>query len=95
MKQFLANIDILVDGPYIQGLDNNEKWRGSSNQDILFLSDRYKNFEWVKGEIGREQEYHVREDGKYLKIGIPRSKSKQRGGPQKLDSGLGVKPGLN
>lgn len=39
-KQFLNHIDVLIDGPYIQSLrDINLKFRGSSNQRILYLKN--------------------------------------------------------
>ena len=42
VKRLLAQVDILVDGPFIQELaDPNLRWRGSSNQKVWFLTDRY------------------------------------------------------
>ena len=42
VQDLLAQIDILVDGPFIQALSiGNLLWRGSSNQQIIFLTDRY------------------------------------------------------
>jgi anaerobic ribonucleoside-triphosphate reductase activating protein len=39
---FLKTVDILIDGPFIQGLQgNNLPLRGSSNQNLNFLTDRY------------------------------------------------------
>ena len=39
----LAQIDILVDGPYERDLpDNKRRWVGSTNQRIHFLTDRYR-----------------------------------------------------
>lgn len=41
-KSLLKQIDILVDGPFIQHLaDRHLLWRGSHNQKIRFLTDRY------------------------------------------------------
>ena len=37
----LEHIDILVDGPYIHELNGGHKWRGSSNQRIFALNDKY------------------------------------------------------
>jgi len=36
-------IDVLVDGRYVDDLNNNEVWKGSSNQRIILLTNRYKN----------------------------------------------------
>ncbi len=42
VSTLLGQIDILVDGPFIQRLaDPGLIWRGSRNQRILFLTDRY------------------------------------------------------
>jgi anaerobic ribonucleoside-triphosphate reductase activating protein len=39
----LAHTDILVDGPYVRELpDTTRRWIGSTNQQIHFLSDRYR-----------------------------------------------------
>jgi anaerobic ribonucleoside-triphosphate reductase activating protein len=46
----LAFTDILVDGPYIRELpDNERRWIGSQNQRIHFLTDRYRfDEQWRK-----------------------------------------------
>lgn len=42
-EEFLGEIDLLVDGPYIQSLHTNERrWIGSTNQRTHFLTDRYQ-----------------------------------------------------
>lgn len=39
---FLADVDILVDGPFMpDAYDESLPWRGSANQSMLLLSDRY------------------------------------------------------
>jgi anaerobic ribonucleoside-triphosphate reductase activating protein len=39
----LSQTDILVDGPYVRELpDRQRRWIGSTNQQIHFLSDRYR-----------------------------------------------------
>lgn len=43
VKRLLDNIDILVDGPFIQDeYDDVRDWVGSKNQKVLLLSDRYE-----------------------------------------------------
>ncbi|HTK73775.1 MAG TPA: 4Fe-4S single cluster domain-containing protein [Gemmataceae bacterium] len=43
VAELLANMDILVDGPYIRELpDTRRRWIGSTNQRIHFLTDRYR-----------------------------------------------------
>jgi len=42
VKRLLTQVDILVDGPFIRELaDPKLRWRGSSNQKVWFLTDRY------------------------------------------------------
>lgn len=41
-RRLLGAIDILIDGPFIQELaDSSLLWRGSSNQQVRFLTNRY------------------------------------------------------
>lgn len=43
VAELLRRIDILVDGPYIRELPETERrWIGSSNQQVHFLTDRYR-----------------------------------------------------
>lgn len=44
VSELLSLLDILVDGPYEQDKHCDLLWRGSSNQAVRFLSDRY--LEW-------------------------------------------------
>lgn len=38
----LSNIDLLVDGPFVESLlDEERNWIGSTNQELHFLTDRY------------------------------------------------------
>jgi anaerobic ribonucleoside-triphosphate reductase activating protein len=40
-KALLSRLDLLIDGAYIAGQHKSLLWRGSANQNILQLSDRY------------------------------------------------------
>jgi len=41
--ELLANVDILVDGPFVPAAyDPTLPWRGSANQSLLLLTDRYR-----------------------------------------------------
>ena len=69
-RKLLNKIDLLIDGPYIQELDDGKSLRGSSNQRLFFLTDRYREYEGEYGTSGRENEtfYH----GLFIhEIGIP------------------------
>jgi anaerobic ribonucleoside-triphosphate reductase activating protein len=43
IERFLASVDILIDGPFVQAKAANLLWRGSRNQRIHFLSDTYRH----------------------------------------------------
>jgi len=43
-KEILQVTDTLIDGPYIQELDDGKPFRGSSNQKIHLLTERYADF---------------------------------------------------
>ncbi len=75
-KKLLSKIDLLVDGPYIRNLDDGKSLRGSSNQRIIPLTDRYKDHlaEYGTGKRITESFFHgiiVHE------IGIPDNKLKR------------------
>ncbi len=61
VEALLATLDLLIDGPYIEALDDNGGWRGSSNQRAFCLTERYRDA--VKKEFGvkgtRRQQIHI------------------------------------
>jgi anaerobic ribonucleoside-triphosphate reductase activating protein len=64
----LTLIDVLVDGPFIQNLNNGTTFAGSSNQRILSLSQRP-----IPGDQVwpiRKMELHIR-NGMILTVGVP------------------------
>lgn len=72
-KMLLSKIDLLIDGPYIQELDDGGSLRGSSNQRVISLTDRYKENLKEYGSSMRKREFfyhgmHIHE------IGIPYNK---------------------
>lgn len=72
MQAVLSLTDILVDGPYVRELDHGEMWRGSANQRILFLTDRYrKEYQWVVNTKNRDICIHYDDNGNYVILGIP------------------------
>ena len=42
-QRILGRCDLLVDGEYIRDLDDSLPYRGSSNQRLIFLTERYKD----------------------------------------------------
>lgn len=39
----LARVDLLIDGPYVESLHADLLWRGSGNQRLIALTDRYRD----------------------------------------------------
>lgn len=72
VNRLLSQTDILIDGRYIQELDDGLPYRGSSNQRILLLSDRYKSIyeEYYLEATKRNIEILVKGDNIYL-TGVP------------------------
>ncbi|MCI8306749.1 MAG: radical SAM protein [Lachnospiraceae bacterium] len=72
VRRLLACTDILIDGRYVKSLDDGKAYRGSSNQRIIQLSDRYKDvFETYYFENNKRNiEIDVEEKNVYL-VGVP------------------------
>ncbi len=68
IQRFLFEIDILIDGQYIASQDDQQGLRGSSNQRIIHLSERMKDFDFETSS--RKVEIHV-EDGELFFVGLP------------------------
>lgn len=73
-SKLLSLSDILIDGEYIEELASDLLWRGSSNQKIYFLTDRYQHLEPLKHHRGRYLEFDVTQEGELIMIGIPSPK---------------------
>lgn len=69
IKGLLSVIDVLVDGPYIDRLNDNKGWRGSSNQAVHFLTGRYEDRAMEFEGRRRDVEVHLRGDH-YLLVGV-------------------------
>ena len=69
--KFVLNfVDVLIDGEYIDGLNDNKGLRGSSNQVIHFLSSRLLPYKELLEEGKRKRELHVINETELLTIGI-------------------------
>ncbi|MFW6333421.1 MAG: 4Fe-4S single cluster domain-containing protein [Thermodesulfobacteriota bacterium] len=67
----LGQIDLLIDGPYLEPLNDGLSLRGSANQRIHCLTDRYTEpANRLYGRPGRDVELHYLSDGPFL-AGIP------------------------
>lgn len=71
VANFLKKIDLLIDGPYVEELDQNQMAVGSANQRIIHLTDRYRDMaEEYYGKSGRCVEIRIF-DGKGMLVGVP------------------------
>ena len=71
-NEFCEYIDILIDGEYIEELDHGEELRGSSNQKIHFLSNKYKKAVLKLEESQkREIQFDILGNNELFMIGIP------------------------
>lgn len=69
MLDFLNHIDVLIDGPYIQELNDGRGLRGSSNQRVHFLTGRMKEFDFENEP--RRGEIRIQEDMSLVYVGVP------------------------
>lgn len=74
----LSFTDLLIDGPYIRELDDGLSLRGSSNQRVLPLTERYKDHLDEYGTLSRQTEVFVHHDNVNI-VGIPNMRSEQKG----------------
>ena len=72
VQAFLSEIDLLIDGPYIDAENHNEPYRGSGNQKIILLTDRLKAeaAEYYGTAKGRRIEIQAHTDSTMM-IGVP------------------------
>ena len=78
-SRLLPLLDILVDGPYRHELNDGSLWKGSSNQTIHFLSDRYSSMtDQIRNRKGRPLEIQVTADMKLDLTGIPPADFRQK-----------------
>ena len=69
-RSLLERTDLLIDGPYLQALDDGRSLRGSSNQRTICLTERYRQDLDLYGREGRERQ--IFPHGAYDNIvGIP------------------------
>ena len=66
----LGQVDVLIDGPYIESLNNGRGLRGSTNQVVHRLTERGRRLAYDFENAPRQMEIHVG-NGQYLAVGIP------------------------
>lgn len=69
VKKFINYIDILIDGRYEKEKAANLPWRGSANQKVYFLTDRYKSYESFVNQNISEVEFITSNKG-FIMTGI-------------------------
>lgn len=70
IDRILGTIDVLIDGLYISGLNDNKGWRGSANQVVHFLTSRHIREVSLFTEGKRDVEIHLGEESA-LMVGVP------------------------
>ena len=63
--------DLIIDGEYVEELNDDRSLRGSSNQNVICVTDRYRNIaDTYYGQFGRKVEFRL-VDNVISMIGIP------------------------
>ena len=68
VPELLAEVDVLIDGPYIQALNDSIGLRGSSNQRVIHLTSRLKGYDFETQT--RRVEITIN-DGEIGLVGVP------------------------
>ncbi len=68
IDDLLEQVDVLIDGPYIEQLNDNRGLRGSTNQQIYYLTERLKGLDLQSAP--RAAEVRI-EDGAAMLVGVP------------------------
>ncbi len=71
VQDLLDQLDVLIDGPYIEKLNDNQGLRGSSNQRIHYLTERLKGVDFENGP--RKTEILL-SGGEAMLVGVPPQK---------------------
>ena len=72
--EVLEYTDVLIDGPYVESLNDNMGIRGSSNQQVRRLSSRLDDYIREMEAGDRKIQYELNRDGMLSKIGVPSKK---------------------
>lgn len=70
-QALLAELDILIDGPYRREYAADLLWRGSSNQRVHFLTNRYRHWQTRVDEVGVGVEIRFDDHERLSWIGVP------------------------
>lgn len=72
-RALLERIDLLIDGPYVEEQHSDLLWRGSTNQRLILLSERYRALEpgWREADHSAGLEIIARPGGSVTIAGVP------------------------
>lgn len=70
-NNLLKKIDLLIDGVYSENLQDDLLWRGSNNQRLLLLSDRYREFLQSQSDLSAGLEFFLNGTGEVGFSGVP------------------------
>lgn len=70
-ERVLGYVDLLIDGEYVDALNDDRGLRGSSNQRMFFLTSRLLPFKDMLLTAPRKREMHLLAPGDLLVVGIP------------------------
>ncbi len=71
-EEILQYVDVLVDGEYEEDLNDDSLYRGSSNQKIYFLSEKYRPYQAkIENSKSRHITFEIDSDGEVFMVGIP------------------------
>lgn len=76
-KQLLNKSDLIIDGAYVESLNDGKNLRGSSNQRAIPLTDRYRDFSKEFGTKPAEVEFFFQEE-RISMIGVPSRETLER-----------------
>lgn len=93
--ELLSELDLLLDGPYLQDLPNTLLWRGSDNQRLHLLSARAQRHAWATAALWPEPRPFavcMLDSARVLLVGIPRRGDLETLRQHLRDRGNGVIP---
>ncbi|MFC1239045.1 4Fe-4S single cluster domain-containing protein [Treponema vincentii] len=71
-SEFFEQVDIFIDGEYIESLNHNNMYRGSDNQRMFFFTPKYRQYaqDWLQA-TKRDIAFEYTEKNGLIFIGIP------------------------
>ncbi|GAA2136519.1 4Fe-4S single cluster domain-containing protein [Kitasatospora kazusensis] len=82
-RALLERLDLLIDGPYVAARHGSLRWRGSANQRVLALGDRYAHVP-AEPDVSAGVEVSVESDGSLSWAGVPPTPGFREGLEQRL-----------